>query len=205
MDLTSAVSPQLSFWHRYSLWVYESCFVEISADNGESWERVLPGFGDSQSEWSQVNFSLDSYVGCSNFLFRFHIISDSLGSSDGWYIDDVQINLHPTSVPEEPISTPGDFALYQNYSNPFNLSTKIPFTVYGSRFMVHRPVHTTLKIYNILGQKVRTLVDEPKVIGSFEVIWDGKDDEGKYVASGIYFYQLSAENRTLTKKMLLLR
>jgi len=71
--------------------------------------------------------------------------------------------------------------------------------------MVHSPIYTTLKIYNILGQKVRTLVDEPKGAESFKVIWDGKDDEGEDVTSGIYFYQLSAEDRTRTKKMVLLR
>ena len=218
LDLTSAGSPQLSLWHKYSLWVYDSCFVEITTDNGESWERLLPGFGGSQSEWTQVKFPLGSYVGCPNFKFRFHIVSDSVGTSDGWYIDDVQISLKPTSVPEEPTSIPTGFALYENYPNPFNPSTKIPFTVHGSRFMVHSPIHTSLKIYNVLGQKVRTLVDEPKTQGSYEVIWDGKDDEGKDVASGIYFYQLTVrqahrpeqsggtvEDRTLTKKMLLLR
>ena len=60
--------------------------------------------------------------------------------------------------------------------------------------------HITLKIYNILGQKVRTLVDEPKIVGSYQVIWDGKDDKGKDVASGIYFYQLTAGDHKKTKK-----
>ncbi|MCK4385237.1 MAG: T9SS type A sorting domain-containing protein, partial [candidate division Zixibacteria bacterium] len=98
-----------------------------------------------------------------------------------------------------------NFSLTQNYPNPFNPTTQIPFTVYGSRFMVHSPIHTSLKVYNILGQKVRTLVDEPKRGGSHEVIWDGKDDHGKEVASGIYFYQLKAGDLTETKKMLLLK
>ncbi|MFQ6093554.1 MAG: FlgD immunoglobulin-like domain containing protein [bacterium] len=53
------------------------------------------------------------------------------------------------------------------------------------------PVHTTLKIYNILGQMVVTLVDEPKVPGYHSATWDGKDSNGKDVASGIYFYRLS--------------
>ena len=205
LDLTSAISPQLSFWHRYSLWVYDSCFVEISTDKKDSWERLLPGFGGSQSEWTQMSFSLDSYVRCSDFKFRFHIISDNLGTSDGWYIDDVKISLKATSVPEEPSSSPTYFTLYQNYPNPFNPTTRIPFTVHGSRFMVRRPIPTTLKIYNVLGQKVRTLVDEEKLPGIYQVIWDGKDGEGKDVASGIYFYQLTAEGHTLTKKMLLLK
>jgi YVTN family beta-propeller protein len=97
------------------------------------------------------------------------------------------------------------FALHQNYPNPFNPSTKIPFTVRGSPFLVHSPFLTTLKIYNILGQKVRTLVDEPKRAGSYEVIWDGKDGQGKEVVSGIYFYQLKAGDYTETKKMILLK
>jgi serine protease AprX len=203
IDLASAISPRLSFWHRYSLWVYDSCFVEINTDSGKSWERLLPGFANSQNEWTFANFPLDSYVGCSNFKFRFHIISDSLGTSDGWYIDDVRIDLMPTSVPEEPISIPTDFTLYQNYPNPFNPNTTIKFEVRSLKLEV--PAHTTLKIYNVLGQKVRTLVNEPKSVGSFEVIWDGKDDDGKDVASGIYFYQLTAEDHTFTKKMLLLK
>ena len=235
LDLTSAISPQLSFWHRYSLWVYDSCFVEISTDKKDSWERLLPGFGGSQSEWTQMNFPLDFYVGCSDFKFRFHFISDSLGTSDGWYIDDVKIDLKLTSVPEEPISIPDYFALYQNYPNPFNPTTRIQFrvpslefrepsyttqekAVDGSPFMVHSPIHTTLKIYNVLGQKVRTLVDEEKLPGIYQVIWDGKDEKGKDVASGIYLYQLTVrqahrpeqsrgttEGHTLTKKMLLLK
>jgi flagellar hook assembly protein FlgD len=71
--------------------------------------------------------------------------------------------------------------------------------------MVHSPIHTSLKIYNILGEKVRTLIDEPKRAGSYEVIWDRKDDKGKEMASGIYFYQLKAGDYTETKKMLLLK
>jgi len=88
-----------------------------------------------------------------------------------------------------------------NYPNPFNPVTSIQYTV-NSR---QRPVPTTLKVYNILGQKVRTLVDEPKGRGNHEVIWDGKDDLGKEVASGIYFYQLKVGEFTETKKMLLLK
>jgi serine protease AprX len=214
LDLTSAISPQLSFWHRYSLWVYDSCFVEISTGKKDGWERLLPGFGGSQSEWAQMSFPLDSYVGCSDFKFRFHIISDSVGTSDGWYIDDVRISLKTTSVPEEPSSTPICFNLYQNYPNPFNPVTNIRYAVDrmqvktadgGQRTVDVSFVHTTLKIYNILGQEVRTLVDEPKWAGTHQVIWDGKDDAGKDVASGIYFYQLTVKDRTLTKKMLLLK
>jgi flagellar hook assembly protein FlgD len=96
-----------------------------------------------------------------------------------------------------------NFALNQNYPNPFNPATTIKFKVQNSRFKI--PAHTSLKIYNILGQKVRTLVEEPKKAGSYEVIWDGKDDQGNQLSSGIYFYQLKAGDYTETKKMLLLK
>ncbi|HVP35373.1 MAG TPA: FlgD immunoglobulin-like domain containing protein, partial [Terriglobales bacterium] len=84
-------------------------------------------------------------------------------------------------------------------------ATTIPYRVGGSQFMVHGPSRTTLKIYNILGQLVRTLVDEEKAPGNYRVIWEGKDNSGKQVGSGIYFYQLKTKDYTATKKMVLLR
>jgi hypothetical protein len=108
-----------------------------------------------------------------------------------------------TSVDFDEDQKPLTFALSQNYPNPFNPTTIIKFNVQDSKFKVHIP--TTLKIYNILGQKVRTLVDEPKAAGTYEVIWDGKDDRGRDVASGIYFYKLIAGFYQETKKMVLMK
>ena len=101
--------------------------------------------------------------------------------------------------------SPKTFHLSQNHPNPFNPSTNIPFTVYGSQFMVHSPLPTTLKIYNIRGELVRTLVDELKEVGKYEIVWDGKDEGGNQVASGIYFYQLRIEGFCDTKKMILVK
>jgi|GEM_PF-4866438 len=113
--------------------------------------------------------------------------------------------------PEEPGSsqqklapsqqTPREFQLAQNYPNPFNPVTRIQFAV-GSH---QSPTHTTLKIYNILGQRVRTLVDEEKTEGTYTVYWDGRNQNGKQVSSGVYFYRLEAGDFTDVKKMVLLR
>jgi hypothetical protein len=112
----------------------------------------------------------------------------------------------PLAVEDSPAENiPERFTLSQNYPNPFNPTTTIPFTVNGSQFIVHSPVRTTLKIYNILGQLVRTLVDEAKLPGRYNIIWDGKDNSGKEVGSGIYFYQLKTKEYTDTKKMVLLK
>jgi hypothetical protein len=95
------------------------------------------------------------------------------------------------------------FDLSQNYPNPFNPLTAIRFKVEGEKLKA--PIPTTLKVYNILGQKVRTLVDEPKTPGNYEVVWDGKDDQGKEVSSGIYFYRLDTENYQKIRKMTLVK
>jgi len=115
------------------------------------------------------------------------------------------IRYRQTEVEEEEITRPFTFDLSQNYPNPFNPSTTIPFTVYSSQFIVHGPIHTTLTIYNILGEKVRTLIDDNRVPGNYQIIWDGKDEEGKEVASGVYFYRLEVGENSVSKRMVLLR
>jgi uncharacterized delta-60 repeat protein len=93
---------------------------------------------------------------------------------------------------------PSEFVLSQNYPNPFNPTTKIEFTLAKSDF-------ATLQIYDVLGRKVRTLVSEELSSGYKSVIWDGKNDDGKDVASGVYFYQLKVGDFSEPKKMLLLK
>ena len=66
-------------------------------------------------------------------------------------------------------------------------------------------VEARIKKDNLLGQEVKTLVDEEKRAGEYEVLWDGKDNFGNHVASGIYFYQIRVKNFTETKKLVLLK
>lgn len=115
-------------------------------------------------------------------------------------------------VPEqEEISNLSGFILAQNYPNPFNPSTTISFQIkskgQGTSANLPKtvPILTSLTIYNILGQKVKTLVDEDKLAGEYSVVWNGKDEYGEDVSSGIYFYRLKVKGFTETKRMLLLR
>ncbi len=203
-DLTDVESPQLSFWHRFQFWLYDTGFVEINTNAGKGWEKLCE-FVEIQNEWTQFNLALNAYAGQSNVKLRFHLVSDWTGQGDGWYIDDIQMNFKPTSVEEEPASVPLQFSLNQNYPNPFNPSTVIPFTVDGSQFLDQGSTPTTLKVYNVLGQLVRILVDEEKLPGEYQAFWDGRDGEGKEVSSGIYLYQLIAGENQITRKMLLLK
>jgi len=106
---------------------------------------------------------------------------------------------------EEISNLPEAIQLHQNFPNPFNPSTIIRFTVYGSRSVAGNPLPATLKIYNILGQKVRTLLDEEVMPGEYQITWDGRDDQGKEVSSGIYFYHLKTEGFSEVRKMVLLK
>lgn len=106
---------------------------------------------------------------------------------------------------EELAGVPERFSLSRNYPNPFNPTTTIPFTVASKQKTVNSPIHATLAIYNTLGQRVKTLVDETKTPGYYDVIWDGRDDKGEEVASGTYIYKLEADDFKQTKKMILLK
>lgn len=91
---------------------------------------------------------------------------------------------------------PDKFSLLQNYPNPFNPTTVV-------QFKITQPAKVSLKIYNILGQLVRVLVDEEKAAGTYTVYWDGNGKNGQPVSSGIYFYKLDAGDLTEVKKMVL--
>jgi len=104
----------------------------------------------------------------------------------------------PIVVGLEDEKMPEEFQLYQNYPNPFNPRTTI-------RFSLQKPQRVKLAIYNILGQRVRTLTNENYTQGFHKIIWNGKNDKGIGVASGVYIYRLKAGNRITTKKCVLLR
>lgn len=104
----------------------------------------------------------------------------------------------PTSVGEPGIRVPSQFSLEQNYPNPFNPETVIKYqTTESSRI--------ELAVYNLLGQKVRVLINEVKPAGSYEARWNGANDLGKVVSSGVYIYRLQSDNFERTKKMIFLR
>lgn len=90
------------------------------------------------------------------------------------------------------------YELHPNYPNPFN-----PKTVIG--YDLARPCEVTLGVYNLAGQKVRTLLEEEEQPGRHRVIWDGRSDSGQEVASGVYFYRIQAGDFTEAKRMVLLR
>ena len=120
-------------------------------------------------------------------------------SSDDGDIYLVKLAGEQTDIHDgESILVPVFINLFQNYPNPFNPSTTINYQITVS-------AHATITTYNVLGQVMRTLVDEEKEPGDYSIVWDGKNDKGQSVASGTYFYELRAGDYTSTKKSLLLK
>ncbi|MFC1562573.1 two-component regulator propeller domain-containing protein [candidate division KSB1 bacterium] len=114
------------------------------------------------------------------------LVSALLNESDVEAISNVNKNL------------PNKFELYQNYPNPFNPKTKIDYQILKESKVV-------LKIYNILGQEVKTLINETKPAGSYSIIWDSRNDSGIELPSGIYFYRIIAGDFVRTMKLVIIR
>ena len=93
---------------------------------------------------------------------------------------------------------PNQYILSQNYPNPFNPETQI-------RYYLPRACQVKLTVYNILGRAVRVLLDEKQSAGHNDVKWNGRDEKGDEVSTGIYFYQIKTREFTDTKKMVILK
>lgn len=88
--------------------------------------------------------------------------------------------------------------LFQNYPNPFNMTTKIEYCLYAS-------AHVNITIYNLKGQRIRILVDQTQSAGQKAITWDGAEEKGNEVASGIYFCKIKAGDFVDSKKMVILK
>jgi hypothetical protein len=134
------------------------------------------------------------------------IVSRTFGGYDSLFVLYNLGGFNGTTRVEEPRSNeaPQGFTLFQNYPNPFNPSTRIEYSLPSQS-------HVTVKIYNILGQEVVTLVDEEQMNGNHLAEWNGTSSAGLSVSSGVYFYRVEARQPggqflfANVKKMLLLR
>ncbi len=139
----------------------------------------------------QDNSKYKGYVG-KYPQFRFERFEDYLNMRENLIRD--LLSMPESQLPHPVYST----TLDQNYPNPFNPVTTISFSL-------AKDSKCDLTIYNIKGQKVRSLLSDTKSKGKHRVIWDGKDQNGKGVSSGVYFYILSTDKTRMAKKMLLLK
>jgi hypothetical protein len=105
---------------------------------------------------------------------------------------------NPTRISDKERSLPSAFMLSQNYPNPFNPTTAI-------QYQLPKGGMVTLEVYNFIGQRVKRLVYQNQTAGIHQQLWDGRNDDGEMMPTGVYFYQLRSDNFSATKKMLLMQ
>jgi immune inhibitor InhA-like protein/flagellar hook capping protein FlgD len=229
LNLAGLDNPKLKFAHWYDMEEYATTpglafdggNVKISTDGGSNFtlinplggypysistaNNVLNGqsvFSSTSVGWELTEFDLSGYANQS-IVLKFDFGSDGSANMAGWYIDSVFVYNYDsvaTSIGLEDgfNGVPKVFALGQNYPNPFNPVTTISY-------QLPKTANVKLEVYNMLGQKVKTLVNANQPAKFYTVQWNGLNEKGSKVASGIYLYRIEAGDFIKTNKMLLLK
>jgi hypothetical protein len=154
---------------------------------------------------STVSFSADiTDLDVGTYNTQVEIKQVSLTTSSMGLIDDIDtiyVKLlvdQPTGVEDDYSAVPKSYSLKQNYPNPFNPETVIEYNLPASG-------HVTLTVFNVVGQKVIDVVNGYESAGNKQAVWNGRDENGREVQSGVYFYRLTTDNFSMTRKMMLLK
>ena len=178
-------------------------WADIQAVCSEGWEDIQP----EEWEWELVITLSDGreFRSSSSFDNLYSFPLPLVGQPAAAVIEQLStsgppqvIRALPTAIEATAAPTPTSWSLLPNYPNPFNAGTILPFLAPDS-------APAALHIYNLHGQKVRTLTTDQVAAGYGEVAWDGRDHSGQVVASGVYLYRLETEGVELTRKLLFLR
>jgi hypothetical protein len=123
---------------------------------------------------------------------------DKLETIRVWIEEGALSEASPVAVDEYSSAIPNVFSLEQNYPNPFNPATVLAYHLPEAAYVI-------LTIYDVLGQKVMNMDNGWRSAGSYQVVWDGTNQQGVPVGTGVYFYSLWAGSYSAMKKMILLR
>lgn len=193
----------MKFWTRYITEKNQDiCYVEASPDS-LNWVAMDSMTGNGP-RWAQreINFSQFSRDEIPAIWVRFRFVTAEKNSKFGMLIDDIEIypvNQTSISAPVEAQSQPETWHLAQNYPNPFNMRTQISYRLPD-------PGQTRITIYNTRGQIVRHLFQAPQTAGNHSIFWDGRDDSGKFIGTGVYFYNIKIAGKfNQTRKLVLLK
>jgi len=173
-------------------------FFEVTPDKEIVWEYVNPVINNNEPLTQGTPVPGAPNGTKLNMVFRcYRYAPDFPGLAGKDLAPGDPIELYPSDVAKTATEIPQTFKLFQNYPNPFNSETVI-------RYQLPASGNVELSIYNGIGQQIRTLLNSSKPAGNYSTIWDGKDDWGNPVSSGIYFYQLKLNNNLKQNKKLLL-
>ena len=198
--IIGAGSPTLSFWTICRTEAGADLgLVEVSKNHGQTWNNLLtlsesthPEWQAGTNTWFQQNISLTAYA-TDTILVRFRLTSNGSVSKFGWLVDDIVLSPVAMGVKDDHMAIPAEYSLVQNYPNPFNPSTEITYSL-KARGQVR------LKVYDLLGRSVEEVVHSMQDAGWYSVRFDASA-----LSSGIYYYELRANDYVSVKKMILLR
>ena len=212
-----APNPRFSFWCWYDVTTYGVDGVYVEANDGTGWVKLdfigsggaLDSLLNVGNDWHEESYDLSMYPVGTRVELRLRFSSDETDVAEGVYIDDARsncpIDTTATSIGDDDggrISLPTAFALAQNYPNPFNPSTTIAFEIPG-KLGERRTV--SLVVYDVRGRRVKTLVDAELEPGRYRIAWNGRDERGGPVPSGIYLYTMKSADERHTRKMTLMK
>jgi glycosidase len=165
--------------------------------------KFTGGFNTGSTYWLNNLYNDTSFQVLGSELANFNVSLAPYGSAIFTVsIEEETLVLPPippiVSVDESLLSPPEEYNLFQNYPNPFNPSTII-------RYSIIKPDIVRIKIYDILGREVKTLINGVQTTGTYQVSWFGDDNFGNKVSSGIYLYRIESGDFVHTKKMILLK
>ncbi len=173
-----------------TLLIASMSFAVFSSSSSFQLKKPTPTAGGSES--TSPSYRLSSLVG-QTAIGR--TSSSSYNTDHGFYSEAIS---QLSAVEGNPDDMPTLFKLGAVYPNPFNPTTKISYEV-------PQPCRTVLKIYNVKGQLIRTLLNEERPAGRYDVIWNGQDDHGAQTASGIYLLKMNAGDFAAGRKITLLK
>jgi photosystem II stability/assembly factor-like uncharacterized protein len=189
----------IAFLNESDGWVGTESGMRYTTDGGESWHGVPLRY--QHGEIRHIKFDHEgngyAYTFYSTILMEWDMENEYSGS----YVllqrmlgDETGIDDHNKDIK----SIPEHIRLYPNYPNPFNSSTRIDYYLPAAGDVM-------IKIFNVRGQLVRTLVSQTKASGHHSAVWDGRSDKGGMVSSGMYIYQIQSNNQIKNRKLLLLK
>jgi hypothetical protein len=167
-----------------------SHFGGIAVANAQTTQLRNSVFGTAGSPAQSTNFSANGTMAQSTPIGV--CVAPGVALHAGFW----GIYWVPTGVDDTP--APYETRLYQNFPNPFNPSTTIEYSI-------AQPTRVEIVLFDVGGRKVKTLVDEVKSPGLHRVVWDGRNERGEQVASGIFFCRLRADAYSSVRKMILLK
>ncbi len=214
-DLSALVSGNLTFRAKWDIETnWDGVQLQVSVGGGAwtpvSTARTQPGSGQGvqtagqpwyeglQSTWVTETISLAPWLGQNNVRFQFVLRTDGSVYKDGFHFDSFLIQGEGAN----PYSGTGDLPAATRLAgvqpNPFNPSTSV-------RFELARPAKALVRVYDVSGRLIRTLVDEPRAAGPQDVAWDGRDGNGQPAPSGLYLFRLTADGVDQSAKATLVK